>query len=695
MKGILEVTDEELVSIDFRGNPALVDRGRAAHQGRGRQPGQGLLLVRQRVGLLEPHEGPAPLHGQARPRRLSGVADGRRRRSEDLRDLEGARVVRARGLQRPARGRRASPTTRASARPCPPSSTCARPARGWCWPRTWAVPRRGPTPELSLKPVAARLAELLGAPVDDGARLRRAARCSDWRPALGRRRRAAARERALPQGGGGERRRLRRAARSRTRGATVFVNDAFGTRPPRPRLDGGRVAPRARRRVAGLLMEKELRYLGHGPRGAGAAVRGRAGRGQGLGQDRGHREPAAARGRAADRRRHGLHVPPRPGAARPARAWSRRTRSTLAAALLAQARRQDPPARGPRGGRRLQGGRRAQDAARRARSPRAGWASTSAPRPRGAYAEEAGRREARALERAHGRVRDGAVREGTLAMAQRAGRQPGRSIVGGGDSVAAVTQMGLADRIDHVSTGGGASLEFLSGEPLPGVACLRGRVMRTAAASPATGRCTRRSRRRVALAREVVREGATGDVEVVVAPPVHRARTRWPRSLQRQRRCGLGGQNMHLEAEGAFTGEVSPRDAAATSGCTPRHPRPLRAPPALRRDRRGRGAARRRPPSRHGLTPDRVRGRDAGRARVEPDHGGGGAPGGARAARADRRPGGGRAWWPTSRCGPSAPAAPPRPSRRRRSTPSSAGRVARSHGEAAGGRRCASSTAAA
>ena len=61
---------------------------------------------------------------------------------------------------------------------------------------------------------------------------------------------------------------------------------------------------------------------------------------------------------------------------------------------------------------------------------------------------------------------------GTLAMARALAESSGVSIVGGGDSVAALSQMGLAKFIDHVSTGGGASLEFLSGDPLPGVACL-------------------------------------------------------------------------------------------------------------------------------------------------------------------------------------------------------------------------------
>ncbi len=103
----------------------------------------------------------------------------------------------------------------------------------------------------------------------------------------------------------------------------------------------------------------------------------------------------------------------------------------------------------------------------------AGWKGVDiGPRTREAYAQAVAGARTVVWNGPMGVFEIPAFAEGTVAVARATADSSAFTVVGGGDSVAAVTQAGLADRISHISTGGGASLELLEGKTLPGIAAL-------------------------------------------------------------------------------------------------------------------------------------------------------------------------------------------------------------------------------
>jgi len=328
-------------------------------------------------------------------------------------------------------------------------------------------PKKGPAPEFSLKPAAARLSELLGRPVlmagdSVGAQVKElAGSLGDGGVVLLENVRFYKGEEANDPGF---------AARLiADTGATVFVNDAFGT-AHRAHASTEGVSHHVKTSVAGLLMEKEVKYLGlalEAPERPFVAVLGGAKvsdkiqviesllprvdallvgggmaytffRAQGLdtGKSLVEEDKVGLAQELLAKAQGKIRLP---------------QDHVVAAAFNADAEHKTMPAN---------------------EFPE-GWMGLDiGPATARAFAAQVLGARLVLWNGPMGVFEMPAFAQGTLAMAKALAECPGTSIVGGGDSVAAVTQMGLADKITHVSTGGGASLEFLAGDPLPGVTCL-------------------------------------------------------------------------------------------------------------------------------------------------------------------------------------------------------------------------------
>lgn len=142
--------------------------------------------------------------------------------------------------------------------------------------------------------------------------------------------------------------------------------------------------------------------------------------------------------------------------------------------------------------------------------------------------------------------------KGTEAVAKAVAKSRATSIVGGGDSVAAIEKLGLSKRITHISTGGGASLEYLEGKVLPGVAALDDLRRKMIAGNWKMHKTVSEA---VELAEDIVMETNGTLNEVVIFPPFTALET--VADAIDGKHVGYGAQDLHWEDKGAFTGAVS------------------------------------------------------------------------------------------------------------------------------------------